>query len=79
MKNEIEKLSFEQADALLSESVKRLEEGNMSLEESVDEYMRASELLARCYTELQQSKGKIEDVNEKIRVLMAEQEDSEDE
>ncbi len=61
------KLTFEQADSRLDDAVKRLENTQLTLKESVDCYTEACELLAFCMQELSESKGKIEDINTKLK------------
>lgn len=62
-------MNFEQANALLEKSVSRMESGNLTLNESMDEYAKACELLAFCMNELETCKGKIQDINDRIGSL----------
>ncbi len=60
------KMTFEEANQELEKTVSRMESGNLTLQESMDEYAKACELLAFCMKELETCKGKIEDINQKI-------------
>lgn len=62
----MEKMTFEKANEELEKSISKLEQGNMLLRDSVDEYTKACELLAFCLTELETCKGKIRDVDEML-------------
>lgn len=59
-------MTLEQANALLEQTVKKLENRDLSLEESLEEYAKACKLLAFCKGKLNEAKGKIEDINTKI-------------
>ncbi len=59
-------LTFEQANTQLEETVKQLENDNMSLSQSVELYAKACELLGFCMNQIETSKGKIEDINERL-------------
>ena len=59
-------MTFEEANQELEKTVSRMESGNLTLQESMDEYAKACELLAFCMKELETCKGKIEDINQKI-------------
>lgn len=61
------KMTFEEANAKLEEIVKNMENNSLSLQESVEQYARACELLAFCMKELESCKGQIEDINERIQ------------
>lgn len=60
------KMTFEQANAKLEETVKNMENNTLTLQESVEQYAQACELLAYCMKELETSKGQIEDINERL-------------
>lgn len=60
------KMTFEEANAKLEEIVNNMENKSLTLQESVEHYARACELLAFCMKELESSKGQIEDINERI-------------
>ncbi len=60
------KMTFEQANAKLEEIVKNMENNTLTLQESVEQYAQACELLAYCMKELETSKGQIEDINERL-------------
>ena len=61
------KMTFEQANAKLEEIVKNMENNTLTLQESVEQYAQACELLAYCMKELETCKGQIEDINERIQ------------
>lgn len=56
-------LTFEQANAMLDETVRRLGESGVTLDESIELYGRACELLAFCVKELDRYKGKITELH----------------
>ena len=53
-------ISFEDAMIQLDEAVKRLEGGNMSLDESLAEYERAIGLVKACNEKLENAKRKVQ-------------------
>jgi exodeoxyribonuclease VII small subunit len=59
---DIETLSFEQALAELEGIVKRLEEGNVPLEESIDIYARGDALRKHCEALLKRAESKVEKI-----------------
>ena len=61
------KMSFEEANTLLEQSVMKMEEKGLTLQESVQEYAKACDLLSFCMQELDLYKGQIEDINERIQ------------
>lgn len=61
------KMTFEEANAKLEEIVNNMENKSLTLQESVEQYALACELLAFCMKELESSKGQIEDINERIQ------------
>lgn len=63
------KMTFEQANKRLEESVSRMENGSLTLQQSVEEYAKACELLAYCMKELETRRGEIVDINERIQKL----------
>ncbi len=63
------KLTFEQANKKLEETVKVLESGKLDLQESMKIYEEACVLLDFCYKELDECKGQMQDINEKISKL----------
>ncbi|MCD8025763.1 MAG: exodeoxyribonuclease VII small subunit [Clostridiales bacterium] len=66
------KMSFEEADAKLEAIIKKMENDNLTLQDSMEEYAKACELLAYCMNELEACRGKIEDINERIEKLKIE-------
>lgn len=65
----MENMTFEQANELLEKSVSRMENDNLTLNESMEEYAKACELLVFCMKELETCKGKIQDINDRISNL----------
>lgn len=63
------KLTFEEANKKLEATVAKMESGNLTLQQSVEEYSKACELLAYCMNELETCKGEIVDINERIQKL----------
>ena len=61
------KMSFEEANTLLEQSVMKMDEKGLTLQESVQEYAKACDLLSFCMQELDLYKGQIEDINERIQ------------
>ena len=61
------KMTFEEANAKLEEIVNNMENKSLNLQESVEQYAQACELLAFCMKELESCKGQIEDINERIQ------------
>jgi exodeoxyribonuclease VII small subunit len=57
---EVEKISFEGALARLEEVVRRLEDGNLSLDESLALYEEGIKLLKFCEAELHRAEGAVE-------------------
>ena len=60
-------MTFEEANAKLEEIVNNMENKSLTLQESVEQYAQACELLAFCMKELESCKGQIEDINERIQ------------
>ncbi len=63
------KMTFEEANAKLEEIVNNMENKSLNLQESVEQYAQACELLAFCMKELESCKGQIEDINERIQLI----------
>ncbi len=61
------KMSFEEANAKLEQTVHSMEDKSLTLQQSVDLYAQSCELLAYCMKELDSYKGQIEDINERLR------------
>lgn len=72
------KMTFEEANAKLEQTVKAMESKSLTLQESVEYYAQACELLAYCMKELETCKGQIEDINEKIRNMQNKEEQSDE-
>ncbi len=56
---EIEKMTFEEAIAKLETIVKKLEEGNLSLEKSLQSFAEGVTLTKFCHTMLEEAENKI--------------------
>ncbi len=67
------KMTFEDANAKLEEIVKNMETKGLTLQESVEQYAKACELLAYCMKELETCKGQIEDINDRIQRIKNEE------
>jgi len=61
--NGISKLSFEQAIKKLTDIVSRIEEGQISLEQSLTQYEQGMELIKYCRAILQKAEKKIEEIS----------------
>jgi exodeoxyribonuclease VII small subunit len=59
MMKKLKNLSFEEAFAQLDEAVGKLEEGGLSLEESIAIFERAMALVGHCQKELDQAELKV--------------------
>lgn len=62
-----ENLSFEEAMALLEEVVKSLEQGKISLEQSVELYKQGTELVMACQKKLEEAEAEIKKYNVKTQ------------
>ena len=67
------KMTFEDANAKLEEIVKNMETKGLTLQENVEQYAQACELLAYCMKELETCKGQIEDINDRIQRIKNEE------
>jgi exodeoxyribonuclease VII small subunit len=63
------KMTFEEANKKLEQTVKKMESGTLTLQQNVEEYAKACELIAYCLKELDNFKGQIVDINERIEQL----------
>ncbi|MBQ1437473.1 MAG: exodeoxyribonuclease VII small subunit [Ruminococcus sp.] len=64
-----EEMSFEEANEKLEKTIEHMENNTLPLRESVELYAQACELLSFCINELEACKGRIEDINEKLKGL----------
>lgn len=62
MKKEIEKMSFEEAFQELEDTVKKIDDGNDNLENSIAAFERGTKLKEHCEKKLQEAKMKIETI-----------------
>jgi len=62
-KSDIGKLSFEQAIKELTNIVQRIEQGEIALQESLQQYERGMALIGHCRTILQQAEKRIEKIS----------------
>ena len=61
--------TFEQANEPLEKTDQKMECVELTHEQTMKEYAKACELLAYCMKQLEQCKGKIIDINERISKL----------
>jgi exodeoxyribonuclease VII small subunit len=61
--NDISKLSFEQAIKKLTDIVSKIEDGQISLEQSLSQYEQGMELIKHCRSILQKAEKKIEEIS----------------
>jgi len=62
--SDISKLSFEQAIKKLTEIVSKIEDGQVSLEQSLTQYEQGMELIKHCRAILQKAEKKIEEISQ---------------
>ncbi len=60
------KMTLEQANEKLELVVKKMESGELSLEDSMKYYEEAFKLISYCYEQLDDFKGQIIDINKRI-------------
>jgi exodeoxyribonuclease VII small subunit len=60
--NDISKLTFEQAIKKLTDIVSKIEQGQISLEQSLAQYEQGMELIKHCRAILQKAEKKIEEI-----------------
>lgn len=70
-----ENLTLEQANDLLEDAIKQLENEALSMDESVALYVRACDLMAFCLKALEGCKEKINIANEKLAQYITEEAD----
>ncbi|MHC4659043.1 MAG: exodeoxyribonuclease VII small subunit [Planctomycetota bacterium] len=63
-KSDIEKLSFEQAIKELANIVSRIEQGQIPLQDSLQQYERGMALIKHCRTILQKAEKRIEKISQ---------------
>ena len=61
-KENIDELTFEEAITGLTDIVDRIEQGQIPLQESLDQYEKGMALIKRCRTILQQAEQRIEKI-----------------
>lgn len=59
-------LTFEQANKKLNDIISELEKNDIELDESIKLYEEAYKLLVYCTKKLEESKGRIYEINERI-------------
>lgn len=62
-------LSFEQANKKLEEIVNKMEKGDVELSECMKLYEQAYKLITYCTHKLEECKGQIVDINERIEKM----------
>ncbi len=60
------KMTYEEASKKLDEIVRKMEDKDTTLDESMQLYEQAYKLITYCQQKLEESRGKISDVNERI-------------
>lgn len=68
-------MTFEQANSKLEEIVAKMEKGDVKLDELMKLYEEAYKLLNYCTAKLQECKGQIVDINERIDKMKPEASD----
>jgi len=63
--NDISNLSFEQTIKKLTDIVGKIEDGQISLEQSLTQYEQGMELIKHCRGILQKAEKKIEEISQK--------------
>ena len=66
---ENEKMTFEQASQELERIVRQMESNDITLEESMRLYEKSFTLIEYCYKELENGRGKIEEINSRIKTI----------
>jgi len=67
-KNDITKLSFEEAIKELTGIVSKIEQGQISLQDSLQQYERGMALIKQCRTILQQAEKRIEKISQEKEI-----------
>ena len=62
-------LTYEQANAQLEKIVRKMEKGDVPLDECMKLYEQAFKLLTYCTRKLEECKGQIVDINERIEQM----------
>lgn len=65
-----DELTFEKADLILDETIKKLETEKMPLRDSVECYKKACEMLCYCMEELNNCTSEVETINTKLEKLL---------
>ena len=73
MGENMDKMTFEKANEKLENVIAKMEAGNLTLDESMNCYEEAFELLSFCYKQLDTYKGRIIDINKKIEEINSEE------
>ncbi len=76
-KDEIAKLTFEQAIGQLKEIVTRIEQGQIALQDSLDQYEKGMALIKHCRDILQKAEKRIEKISKEEPTEPPEEEDPE--
>ncbi len=66
-------MTFEEANSKLEKLVAKMENGDLTLDESMQCYEEAFSLLSFCYKQLDSYKGRITDINTRIEELNSEE------
>ncbi|WP_427339206.1 exodeoxyribonuclease VII small subunit [Caloranaerobacter sp. DY30410] len=68
MKEEVENIKFEEALEKLEQTVRKIESGQLTLDETIEEFTKGVKLYNYCLKMLNEAKGKIKMVVEKENV-----------
>lgn len=60
------KISFESSMQQLEEILTEMQQGNLSLDESIAQYAKAAKLIADCNKQLENAKVKIEEIEQTL-------------
>ena len=63
-KNDIGKMSFEEALTMLTDIVSKIEQGEIPLQDSIEQYERGMSLIKHCREILQKAEKRIEKIEE---------------
>jgi len=67
-KNDIEKLAFEGAIKELTNIVGKIEQGQIPLQDSLEQYEKGMELIKHCRTILQKAEKRIEKISKEEKI-----------
>ncbi len=62
-------MTYEEKIKKLDEIIKKMEEGNVGLEENIKLFDEASEIIKSCYFTLKEGKGKVVEITENLKEI----------